>query len=309
MQRTLPHGLFAFVLFLAAGVPAALHAAAPEAGLIAAVDQIWADERPAMSRLDLHFEPMPGTADGSVRSSDKAFQYHPDGTEAATWSWRRRSDSATTGPWGPLPRVALETADAYRMQFERKAYVVISAVGAGLFSISPWDQYRFLQVFDMGAGRGQHFFPLVAPADLGVRVLGRLPGSPVLNYLRLIPVQRDAAGAIVAFEGSMYALTPAGAERVRDLVERPTAYALRRAADDDAWSVQAIFATPVTDALDARDVPFVASFAVVAAQAQAAAELVWPGDEADAVVAEAGAADAGPEGLEDTTNNGEPDRD
>lgn len=269
--------------------------ATPEPGLVAAIDQIWADERPALSRLDLRLDRVDDAAT-SFQSSDKSLAYTLVGTEEAAWTWRRRQYPATASPWGDLPRIDAEAADLYRMQFERKHYLVVSARAAGLFAAGSWSEYGFLHVIDTGTTSGQRVFPLVAPASLGVRVLGRLPKSPVLNYLRLVPAEWNEAGVATAWEALVYALGEKGPERVLDLVDRPLAFELRRRAETGAWTVRPVFETPVADAMDARQLPFVAAFAVRGEAPEEPEEAEEPAAEA-----EADPAGAAPDPLEAPT--------
>lgn len=266
---------------LAAGLPVStVFAARPlDPGLAIAVQKIWQHERPETTLLEANFALREGSEPPTYQTPHRGgLRYLLDGGEAATLKYRRRSAAASESPWGSLPRVDIDQARIYRMAFDNQRYFVVSAAGTGLFTVGNWRDYQFLFVVDTGARRGVWMFPVVAPAGLGLRVLGRLPDSSVLNFARLVPSRWDAQKRATAYEVLLYAMTHDGFERVADEDGTLLAYLLQSDPKAGRWTLEPTASTPVADVRDAAGSPFTAphrqpSAAATVTPAAAAAQV------------------------------------
>ena len=128
---------------------------------------------------------------------------------------------------------------------------MISAPGAGLYSVTDWQRFGFLHVLDVTNRAKVIHYPLVAEAGLREKVLGRLPGSPVLHYARLVPSRWASNTKVNGYEVLLYALKPKGPERVVDENGRNLSYSISRVYEDSPWTLERIDTTPVALARDA----------------------------------------------------------
>jgi hypothetical protein len=259
--------VFVFVLAFGSGAAAA-SASAPDPELLIALDGIWQLERPAVSTLAEGLDRKDGSDPVRFESEARdALAYLHTSAEDAAVEFARKRFPAQTSSWGALPRLQMSDARLIEVTLPRKRYLVLSGVGEGLFRIGDWQRFGFLHVVDVSQRWAPVHYPLVAEAGLRERVIGRLPGSPVLNYLRLVPAHWSDPSTIDAYEVLVYALNPKGAERVKQADGSPLAYRLARGAADQRWQLQPITATPVADARDAAGASFSAP--------PAAAERGW----------------------------------
>jgi hypothetical protein len=230
---------------------------APDPELLFAIDSLWGLDRPAISTLAEGLQRRDGSEpvrfEADVR--DGLAYLHTSAEGAAIEYARKRFDSAVS-PWGALPRLDPASARLFEVGLARKRYLVLSGVGEGLFRIGDWQRFGFLHVVDVTQRWATIHYPLVAEAGLRERVIGRLPGSPVLNYLRLVPAQWSDARTVDRYEVLVYALNPKGAERVTGPDGQPLAYTLSRLNPERRWKLEPATATAVADARDAAGASF-----------------------------------------------------
>lgn len=226
----------------------------PEPGLLLAIDSIWQLERPGMSILADRLDRRDGSQPARFESDQReALAYLHTDAEGAQVEFLRKRFDAGESPWGALPRLEPTSLRLLELTLPRKRYLALSGTGEGLFRIGEWQRFGFIHVVDVSQRWAPVHYPLVAEAGLRERVIGRLPGSPVLNYLRLVPARWQDANTVEAFEVSVLALNPRGAEPV--LVDgRPLAFLLQR--DGSGWALSPAEATPVTAARDAVGLAF-----------------------------------------------------
>jgi len=269
---------------------------APDPELLIALDGIWQLERPAVSTLAEGLERKDGSDPVRFESEARdALAYLHTSAEDSAVEFARKRFPAQTSPWGALPRLQTSDARLIEVTLPRKRYLVLSGVGEGLFRIGDWQRFGFLHVVDVSQRWAPVHYPLVAEAGLRERVIGRLPGSPVLNYLRLIPAHWSDPSTIDAYEVRVYALNPKGAEPVKQADGAPLAYRLARSPADQRWQLQPITATPVADARDAAGASFSAPPAAAErgwAQTSPAAESATDVSAGVSAGTEAGAATA-----------------
>ena len=249
--------------------------AALDPNLAMALEGVWRQESPAISMLSDNFNSTE-KADTLRYSADVRDTpvYVTQGEETTFVEYGRKRFAATESPWGSIPQLNTESAQLLEMSLLRKRYLVLSGQGKGLFNVGDWKRFGFLHVLDVSTRNAPTHYSLVAEAELGERVLGRLPGSSVLNYARLVPSRWASAVEPSAYEVSLYALKPKGPELVI-ANGKPLAYSLTRNAA--TWTLEPIRQTPVTDARDkagrAYSAPTLPT-AAVAAPTSATAEPV-----------------------------------
>jgi hypothetical protein len=248
------------LLLLALCVPVAGSlAGTPDPHLLIAIDSIWQLERPAVSTLAERFEARDGVQPARFESGVRdAVSYQLQDAEGAQIEFARKRFPATESRWGALPRLDVDSARLLEITLPRKRYQVISATGEGLFRIGDWQRFGVLHVVDISQRWAPLHYPLIAEAGLRERVLGRLPGSPTLNYLRLVPAHWATADDITAYEVLVYALNPRGPERVNGADGKPLAWRLDRNPQTRQWSLATTDATPVADARDQAGLAFTA---------------------------------------------------
>lgn len=230
--------------------------ASVEADMAFALDSIWHMERPSVSLAGESFASKTSKAGTSYRAkSNNSPAYLMTGEESASIEFGRKRFSATESPWGTFPRLDMEHARLLELSTPKKRYVALVGPGKGLFSVGDWQRYGFMHVVDITARHAPVYYPLFSDAYLGERVLGRLPGSPVLNFARLVPASWATRAEPSTYEVSLYALGAKGPERV--IKEgRPLAYVLKRQAG--RWSIERTDVTPATDLLDLNKRAFTA---------------------------------------------------
>ena len=220
------------------------------------VEQIWAGQAPATSLL---------SGDFSTRKQGSNVAHDPDvrngisfiseGAAGTRINYLRRSFQGNDTPWGGFPQLDAALAELIKIDIPRKNYLILSAPGTGLFAIEDWSRFGFLHVLDVTARARPVHYPLVAEANLGTRVLGRLPGSSSLNYVRLVPSRWQAGQVPTAYEVTLYALEARGPSKVIKN-GKPLTYMLSRRGS--TWVLDPASATPVTDERDAQSRPFTA---------------------------------------------------
>lgn len=216
-------------------------------GLASAIDTLWNSAQPSARVLSATFIQRVSKDGTEYRTEVSEWpSYRESGGESAHVVIGSKRFDAVATPWGSFPRLDMSNdVRLLEINVPEKRYQVLSGKGAGLFGAGDWQRYDFLHVVEVGATPA--YFPLYADAYLGVRVLGRLPDSPVLNYARLVPASRSNDGEIDAYEVSLYALGRKGPERVLR-AGTPLAYLLRR--EDSSWIVSSVDRTPVTTVSD-----------------------------------------------------------
>jgi hypothetical protein len=222
--------------------------------LSAAVESLWSSEQVSIKVLSSSFTRQGSKAGTEYRTELKNAPVYLQTAGESAWvvAGRKRFNAVAT-PWGNFPRLDMRHARLLAIDLPKKRYQVIASPGAGLFSVGDWQRYGFLQVIDLSTPSTPAAYPFYTEADLGEHALGRLADSPVLNYARLVPANRSKAGAIDAYEVSLYALGRKGPERVlREGV--PLAYLLRHGSD--GWTIESLARTPVTTARDEEHRPF-----------------------------------------------------
>lgn len=223
-----------------------------DAGLALALDGIWQQQRAAVSVLTSSFN----AADDSdpVRYETdikKAPTYTNLDGENAQIDYLRKSYPANASPFGPLPQLDIAKTQLLEIALPDRRYLVISAPGAGLYSITDWQRFGFLHVLDVTNRAKVIHYPLVAEAGLREKVLGRLPGSPLLHYARLVPSRWASNTKVNGYEVLLYALKPKGPERAVDETGKPLAYSISRVYEDSPWVLERVDSTPVALARDA----------------------------------------------------------
>lgn len=253
LKTTLP-GL-ALTALLAIGLPA--RAQAPDPGLLLALDEIWQLERPGISTLSDRFERKDGTQPVRFETDvrDALAYLHVD-AESAEIEYARKRFPAGTSPWGALPRIAPTSARLLEVTLPRKRYLLLSGTGEGLFGIGDWQRFGFLHVVDVTQRWAPVHYPLVAEAGLRERVIGRLPGSPVLNYLRLVPARWSDASTVERYEVLVYALNAKGPERVRTAEGELMAFSLSRDPEVGRWLLAPLANSVIADTRDAAGAAF-----------------------------------------------------
>jgi len=255
-MNRLRHALFLTALLaVAAAAPAAATPAstaehAPDPGLVAAIDAIWSLERPGITTLAERMQAREGSDPPRFESGGRdGLAYVPVDGESARIEFNRRRLDVSDSPWGPLPRLRMDSARLLQISVPDRTYLALSGLGEGLFQHGDWRRYGFVHVVDITRRWAPVHYPLVAEAGLRERVIGRLPGSPVLNYLRVVPAAWDADGVASAYEVGVHALAPRGIEPVRtDGV--PLAYRVDREPASGRWVLSRTHATPATEQLD-----------------------------------------------------------
>lgn len=252
LQRLLAIGLASLL-----GLAPQAGAQAPDPSLLLALDEIWQLERPGISTLSDRFERKDGSTPARFETDvrDALAYVHVD-AESAQVEFARKRFPADTSPWGALPRIAPASARLVEVTLPRKRYLVLSGTGEGLFGIGDWQRFGFLHVVDVSQRWAPIHYPLVAEAGLRERVLGRLPGSPVLNYLRLVPARWRDASTVERYEVLVYALNPKGPERVNTPEGQPLAYSLSRDEAAARWVLAPLAQTTVANARDAAGAAF-----------------------------------------------------
>lgn len=222
--------------------------------LDAAVESLWSSEQVARVELSVSFVRHVSRIGNEYQSQLKnAPTYLETAGEAAWLVSGRNRFNAVSSQWGNLPRLDMRNARLLEVSLPKKRYQVLAGPGAGLFGVGDWQRYGFLHVIDLSTPSAPTYYPLIADAYLGERALGRLPGSTVLNYARLVPASRSRNGEIEAYEVTLYALEHKGLERVlRDGL--PLSYALKH--EGDAWAIEPVDCTPATTARDNEHRPF-----------------------------------------------------
>ncbi|GEM_PF-2513663 len=236
-----------------------------------ALEGVWKIESPAVSLVSDEFDSQE-QKDGSLRYQARAKDtpaYVTSGEENATVEYGRKRFPATETPWGAFPQLDTGKAQLIEMNVPKKRYLVIAGRGKGLFAINDWQRFGFLHVLDVTSRGAPVYYPLVAEAELGHRVLGRLPGSSVLNYARLVPSRWASNVEPSAYEVVIYALKPKGPEQVIEN-GKPLAYSLTHTGA--TWKLERIRQTPVTDARDRANRPFTAPAPQTTSAAPAAAK-------------------------------------
>lgn len=225
-----------------------------DAGLVLAFEQIWQGQAPATSLLSSSFS-LRHQRDTLVHEPDvrNGISYISQGAAGAQIEFQRRTFKASDSQWGGLPLLDTARAQLTQIDIPRKNYLILSAPGTDLFSIADWSRFSFLHVLDVTRRNQPVHYPLVAEAHLGIRVLGRLPGSASLNYARLVPSQWYAGQNPSAYEVTLYSLEPRGPQKVLKN-GKPLTFLLTRRGT--AWSLESTSATPVTDERDALSRPF-----------------------------------------------------
>lgn len=231
-------------------------AQAPDPTLLLALDEIWQLERPGISTLSDRFERKDGTPARYETEVRDALAYLHVNAEAAEVEFARKRFPANASPWGALPRIAPASARLVEVTLPRKRYLMLSGTGEGLFGIGDWQRFGFLHVVDVTQRWAPVHYPLVAEAGLRERVIGRLPGSPVLNYLRLVPARWADSNTVERYEVLVYALNPKGAERVRTPEGDLMSFSLSREPEAGRWVLAPLAQTAVADARDAAGASF-----------------------------------------------------
>lgn len=230
--------------------------ASVEADMAFALDSIWRMERPSVSLASESFISKASKTGTTYQAKvNNSPVYLMTGEESASVEFGRKRFPATESPWGALPRLDMEHARLLELSTPKKRYFAFVGQGKGLFSVGDWQRYSFIHVVDVTARHAPVYYPLFSDAYLGERVLGRLPGSPVLNFARLVPSSWSSRSEPSAYEVSLYALNPKGPERVIE-EGRPLAYSLQR--QGGSWKIERIRKTPVTDAQDQNKRSFTA---------------------------------------------------
>lgn len=237
----------------------ASHASTPDPDLLIALDSIWELERPGISTLSESFQRKDGSTPARFETEVRdALAYLQTDAEQAEVEYARKRFSAVQSPWGAIPRLDLQSVRLLEVTLPRKRYLVLSGTGEGLFRIGDWQRFGFLHVVDVSQRWAPLHYPLVAEAGLRERVIGRLPGSPVLNYLRLVPSHWRDASTIDAYEVQVYALNPKGAERAVNASGQQINFLLSRDNAERRWQISAAADTPVTHARDLAKASFTA---------------------------------------------------
>lgn len=179
--------------------------------------------------------------------------------EDASLDYAGQRFSAVKSPFGRLPVIQPDNTRLLEMEAGRNRYLVMTGPGATLFSVGDWQRFSFLEVLNVTRKGAVQHYALVADAHLGERVLGRLPGSPVLNYARLVPSAWASSTEPDAFEVLLYALDGKAPKRVVGESGQPVAYTLSRDAATGAWVLAPTDATPVADAHDKAGLGFTVS--------------------------------------------------
>lgn len=271
-------------------------AQAPDPTLLLALDEIWQLERPGISTLSDRFERKDGTQQARFETEVRdALAYLHVNAEAAEVEFARKRFPANSSPWGALPRIAPASARLVEVTLPRKRYLMLSGTGEGLFGIGDWQRFGFLHVVDVTQRHAPVHYPLVAEAGLRERVIGRLPGSAVLNYLRLVPARWSDASTVERYEVLVYALNPKGAERVRTPEGELMAFSLSRDVESARWVLAPLAQTTVADARDAAGAAF--SAPPSAAERADAATRVADGSVGGATIDTAAPADSSNEKL------------
>lgn len=239
----------ALLLGLAGGLAQA--APPPDAGLAQAIESIWQGQRLAVSPLSDAFtrDPSVDPPRYTVPVKDSPAYITVD-AEHAEIELGRKVFPASESPWGPFPLINTDDAQLLEVVLPKKRYLVISAVGAGLYGIGDWQRFGFLHVIDVSQRGAPVYFPLFAEAGLRDKVLGKLPNSSVLNYARLVPSRWATNTQVNGYEVLLYSLLPRGPERVIGDDGRPLSYTVTRDAVDGPWTLQRTPATPVTNVRD-----------------------------------------------------------
>lgn len=215
--------------------------------LNSAVESLWSVEQVSTSVLSSHFTAQESKAGTEYRTEVKNSPSYLEiaGEAAAVMTGKKRFDAVAT-PWGNFPRLDMRSTRLLDIKLPKRHYQVLAGPGTGLFGAGEWRLYGFLHVVDVSTA-APTYYPLYAEASLGEHVLGRLPGSAVLNYARLVPAGRGKAGEAEAYEVTLYALEHDRPEPVlRNGV--PLVYSLKH--EGDTWVIASADSTPVTTALD-----------------------------------------------------------
>lgn len=239
------------------GLVSLARAQAPDPSLLLALDEIWQLERPGISTLSDRFERKDGSTPARFETEvrDALAYVHVD-AESAEVEYARKRFPANASPWGALPRIAPSSARLVEVTLPRKRYLLLSGTGEGLFGIGDWQRFGFLHVVDVSQRWAPVHYPLVAEAGLRERVIGRLPGSPVLNYLRLVPARWRDASTVERYEVLVYALNPKGPERVKTPEGQLLAFSLSRDEAAARWVLAPLAQTLIADARDAAGAAF-----------------------------------------------------
>ncbi len=239
--------------------PLAGHAG-PDPLLAFAIDKIWHGESPAVSILEERLEakdPKQPSRYYFVQTKD-APSYTVLSDEDASVEYAGKRFSAVKSFWGELPVLQPENTKLLEMSVGRNRYLVLSGPGSRLFTVGDWQRYTFLEVLNVSRRAAPYHYALISDANLGERVLGRLPGSPVMNYARLVPTRWASNTEPSAYEVLIYALETQGLKRVID-EGKPLAYSLTHEGAGGAWQLQRIDQTPVADARDKAGLAFTVS--------------------------------------------------
>lgn len=224
----------------------------PDPYLVQAFEGVWKMERIASTlvtdQVNTHVK------NGILRHQPQikdAPVYMRESYETAHIEYRKKRYPASQSPWGNFPHLDPDTLRLFELNIPQTRYLVLSGGGENLFSATDWRRYRFLHVFDMGRSRQiTNYYPLFSEANLGERVLGRLPNSPVLNYARLVPAKWDNH-KIIGYEVLLYDLDRKGITRSTEN-SLPISYFLHKSGTAPEWQLTSISATPVADELDRK---------------------------------------------------------
>lgn len=245
--------VFFLIGFLIASNKAYAQINAPDPFLLQAFEGVWKMERSATTlitdRVDTRVE------NGVLRHEPHAKGapvYLRESYEIGSIEYRQKKYPATQSEWGSFPQINPDTMRLIEISIPQTKYMVISGQGEKLFSLTDWQRYRFLYVFDIGRGRNiTNYYPVFAEAFLGERVLGRLPNSTVLNYARVVPSSWDINNNIIGYEVLLYNLDRKGISRTVEN-EVPVSYKLAKNTDTPLWNLTPTTSTPVADELDRK---------------------------------------------------------
>lgn len=243
------------ITLLATALPS--RAQPPDPGLLLALDEVWQLERPGISTLSDRFERKDGSQPARFETDVRdALAYLHINAESAEIEFARKRFPAGSSPWGALPRIAPASARLLEVTLPRKRYLLMSGTGEGLFGIGDWQRFGFLHVVDVTQRWAPVHYPLVAEAGLRERVIGRLPGSPVLNYLRLVPARWSDANTVERYEVLVYALNAKGPERVRTPEGEHMNFSLTRDPEAGRWLLSPLAQSVIADTRDLAGAAF-----------------------------------------------------
>lgn len=241
----------AAVLMLGLCGTIAFAAPPPDPALVQALSGIWQGQQITVKPLSDAFtrDPSVDPPRYTVPVKD-APAYITLDAEHAEIEFGRKTFAANESPWGPFPLLNTDDAELLEVTLPKKKYLVIAAIGAGLYGIGDWQRFGFLHVIDTSVRGAPVHYPLFAEAGLRDKVLGRLPNSNVLNFARVVPSRWTTNTQVDGYEVLLYSLLPRGPERVIGDDGRPVAYALTRADVNAPWVLTRTPATPIANVRD-----------------------------------------------------------